>query len=131
MQRKMPLMGEAYEAAPKMVPQQEIELCETLDDAIRLCVQRSQYRKHYQIADLMDMSPSHFSKCLGPSHHFPPEKLEELEETCGNLAITQYWCWRRGIEMPESEHDRHIRELEEQAREAQERLEEAKKRVAA
>lgn len=131
MQRKMPLLGEAYEAAPKMVPQQEIELCESMDDAIRLCVQRAQYRKNYQIAELIGMQPAHFSKCLGPSHNFPPEKIEELEDVCGNLAVTQYICWRRGIEIPESENDKRIRELEEEAREAQRRLEEAKKRYAA
>lgn len=123
-QRKMPLMGTAYEPKQKQVPHSQIEACEDEMDAIRLCRNHSHYRKDYMIAELIGMSATKFSRCMSGTYGFPAEKVEILEEVCGNMAPTQYRCWKKNIPLPETEKDRELREAEEQRAEADRRIQE-------
>lgn len=98
-QRQMPMLGEVPD--PKLVPMDQVERCESLLDAINLCVQHSPIRKHYVIAEMLEMGPSQFHRCLRGTQHFPPSVIEHMEYVCQNRAITQYWCWSKGLPQPE------------------------------
>lgn len=118
-QRKMPMVGAIQK--PKPLPIEEIQRCETALEAINLCVQRAHYRKNYVIAELIGMNASFFSKCLNGHQNFPPDKIEELEDVCGNTAYSQYRAWRRGWQQPElDERQQRIRDLEAELHELKE-----------
>lgn len=91
------LLGEAYKV--KFVSGETLEICKSMDEAIRLCIQEGVIKyKQSTLADLLEIDNGQLSKILnGKKYNFPPDKLAELMKVCGNYAPLQYLLKQLGF----------------------------------
>lgn len=112
--------GVALVPEPALLPESEISLCRTFRDALGLCIQRARVRRtQNDLAGFAGIHPTQFSKILhgakGQTWSLDPERIEALEQACGNRAMTQWLAARAGLRVvQETPEQRRIRELEEQ-----------------
>jgi hypothetical protein len=93
-QRFWPMPGESRKAVP--VDHILIKQCDTLLDAILLCVHLSKL-PHYAVAERLAVDRGHWSRILQGQAHFPTNKMKSLMELCGNLAPLQWLSNACGI----------------------------------
>lgn len=110
----------------KYVDDDRILTCKTMREAINLCVNTSGKQVKAIAADL-GIKTEHFYRMISASddpRHFPPEKLPQLMEVCGNekpliwLSLHQGYGLYRLPEVVEAE----CRELKAKLRDAEQRL---------
>ena len=107
-QRQMPFMAEVR--PPKKVEDSLIRACDSLLDAIHLCVHLSK-RKHYDIAESLGIEKGHWTRIMQGTAHFPPNKMRALQFLCGNWAPLQFQNWEAGFEMYENPAAKRKEEL--------------------
>lgn len=95
-QREMRFLGESRK--PDYVELKLLAGCETLLQAIHLCVQLSRY-KHYTIADKLGIDRGHWTRMMQGQAHFPTNKLAALMQLCGNYAPLQWLAKATGQEI--------------------------------
>jgi hypothetical protein len=87
-----------------------VRSCDTLLDAIHLCIHLSK-RKHYDIAEALGIDKGHWTRIMQGGAHFPTNKLRALQYVCGNWAPLQYQTWEAGFEMYENPKAKREAEL--------------------
>ena len=95
-QRALPLLSDARTIAP--VDEALLDRCETMLDAVQLCIQLSRY-SHQAIADQFGIDKGHFSRMLSGRASFDDRRLASLMEFAGNLAPLQWLARRMGYEL--------------------------------
>lgn len=95
-QTQMRFLGEARR--PDYVEIKLLGQCETLLQAIHLCVQMSKF-KHYAVADKLGIDRGHWSRIMQDQAHFPTNKLVDLMNLCGNYAPLQWLTRATGQEI--------------------------------
>lgn len=121
---KLPLSFGSVSGEIKTVPDSELRAVKDFKDAIRLCIKLAPVRRtQNDLAALIGVNATQFSKVLNGSFHLPGDAITELEKVCQNTAITQYQAAKHGATL----HFKTPQEIiEEQARE----IEQLKRRVA-
>lgn len=82
------MLGEVRK--PDYVELKLLHQCQTMLEAIHLCVQLSRGLKHYALADALGIDRGHWSRMMQGLAHFPPNKLSDLMSRCGNYAPLQW-----------------------------------------
>lgn len=93
-QRFWALPSEARNAVP--VDDVLVRQCDTLLDAIHLCIHLSKF-KNYVLCDKLGIDRGHWTRMMQGQAHFPPNKLNELMKLAGNLAPLQWLSASMGI----------------------------------
>ena len=94
-------------------PDELVKKCRHGLDAIRLCVQLSNYTNEH-IANELGIDKGHFSRVMQGKANFPDTKRIELMSLCGNRAPAQFDALMTGCELVEMSKEARIRELEAQ-----------------
>ncbi len=84
---------------PQPVDEEIIGRCESMLDAIHLCIYLSRF-SHDRICDQLGIDNGHWTRMLQGRAHFPPNKIQPLMELCGNLAPLQYLMALNGLRIP-------------------------------
>lgn len=92
----IPALGPTRKAS--MVDGALIAHCESMRDAIALCVHLSRY-PHGFIAETLGIDAGHWTRIMQGQAHFPPNKLVPLMELAGNLAPVQWLANACGLEV--------------------------------
>lgn len=95
-QREMRLLGETRK--PDYVELKLLGQCDTLLDAIHLCIQLSRY-KHYTICEKLGIDRGHWTRMMQGHAHFPTNKIASLMQLCGNYAPLQWLAKATGQEI--------------------------------
>lgn len=74
---------------PKRVADYVLNSCESLLDAIHVCIHVGKYNHKY-VAKKLGIDPGHFSRMMVGEAHFPTNKIDQLMQVCGNLAPLQW-----------------------------------------
>lgn len=96
MQIPMRMLGEVRK--PDYVERRLLEQCETLLQAIHLCIHLSRY-KHYAIAEKLGIDRGHWTRMMQGQAHFPTNKIPDLMRLCGNYAPLQWLAQATGQEI--------------------------------
>lgn len=96
-QRCVPIVSEA--PRPQPVDDAIVKRCDSLLDAIHLCIYLSRFA-HERIAGQLGIDPGHWTRMMQGRAHFPPNKVQPLMELCGNLAPLQYLMALNGLKLP-------------------------------
>jgi hypothetical protein len=83
---------------PQLVADSLISKCRHRLDAIRLCVQLSDYSNE-TIAENLGIDKGHFSRIMQGKAWFPDTKSVELMTLCGNYAPLQYEAHATGFKL--------------------------------
>jgi hypothetical protein len=94
MQREMPFISGTSQ--PVMVDAALLAHCKNRLDAIRLCVQLSNFSNEV-IAEQLTIDKGHFSRIMQGKAHFPDAKSIELMMLCGNYAPMQFEAMKCGF----------------------------------
>lgn len=81
---------------PVAVDDQLIQQCETLLEAILICVNMSRY-SHTRVRDFLGIDKGHWSRILNGQANFPTNKLHQLCQVCRNLAPLQWLSHALGV----------------------------------
>lgn len=81
---------------PAPVDDQLIQQCDTLLDAILLCVYKSRYTPT-RVRDLLGIDKGHWSRILSGQANFPTNKLHQLCQVCRNIAPLQWLSHALGV----------------------------------
>jgi hypothetical protein len=92
-QREMGFLANVKE--PVMVETALLTHCKNRLDAIRLCVQLSNYSNEV-VCENLGIDKGHFSRIMQGKAHFPDSKSVDLMMLCGNYAPMQYEVMRTG-----------------------------------
>ena len=95
-QREMPMLAQME--SPGRVREDIIAQCDTLLDAIHICVQLAKI-PHKAVAKRLGIDPGHFTRMMQGRAHFPDAKSVELMRVCGNYAPMQYEAWACGFQL--------------------------------
>ena len=95
-QREMRMLGEARR--PDYVEMKLLAQCETLLQAIHLCVHLSRL-PHYAISERLGIDRGHWTRMMQGQAHFPTNKLTDLMRLCGNYAPLQWLARATGQEI--------------------------------
>jgi transcriptional regulator with XRE-family HTH domain len=95
-QSEMRLLGEARR--PDYVEMKLLAQCETLLQAIHLCVHLSRL-PHYAIAEKLGIDRGHWTRIMQGQAHFPTNKIAALMQLCGNYAPLQWLAKATGQEI--------------------------------
>lgn len=98
-QRSVPILSEA--PSPQPVDESIISRCDSLLDAIHLCIYLSRFA-HERIAGELGIDPGHWTRMMQGRAHFPPNRVQPLMELCGNLAPLQYLMACNGLRYPQA-----------------------------
>ena len=109
-QRPLPGFQIGAVKAPQRVPDALIRSCDTLSDAILLCVHLSKMPRN-RIAEALGIDKGHWSRIMQSGANFPENKLRALQFVCGNLAPLQFQNWEAGFEMYEDPKAKRREEL--------------------
>jgi hypothetical protein len=92
-QREIALMSTIQ--PPKRVRDELLNSCESLLDAIHLCIQVGRL-PHYAVAQRLGIDKGHFARMMSSQAHFPTNKMNQLMQVCGNLAPLQWLAKESG-----------------------------------
>ena len=95
---------------PKMVDPALIRTCDTLLDAIHLCIHLS-HLPHYYIAQKLGIDKGHWTRMMQGQAHFPTNKIKMLQEYCGNRAPLQFQAMECGFDLYENPKAKRREEL--------------------
>lgn len=95
-QRFMPFMAEVKK--PEPVSNALIRQCDTMLDAIHLCIHLAKL-PHYAIAERLGIDKGHWTRMMQSQAHFPPNKLKHLMDVCQNFAPLQWLAQAAGQEL--------------------------------
>jgi hypothetical protein len=119
MQREMRMLGEIRK--PDYVEMKLLGQCETLLQAIHLCVHLSRF-PHWVVCERLGVDKGHWTRIMQGQAHFPTNKLTTLMETCGNYAPLQWLAKATGQEIAIDQRElrrqqlrQELAELEQQA----------------
>lgn len=98
MQREMPFISSTKQ--PVMVDTALLAHCKHRLDAIRLCVQLSNFSNEV-IAEQLTIDKGHFSRIMQGKAHFPDAKSIDLMMLCGNYAPMQFEAMKCGFLLQE------------------------------
>ncbi len=104
----------------KMIPEWEIKACKTEREAFRLCMRESQVKRPQEDwARLLNKSPGEFSlifqdqQTTKRKRHLPAEWIDEIEMLAGNMAITQWYAYKRNKKLEDIDYkQKQIKQLE-------------------
>lgn len=96
-QSQFAMLGEARK--PEVVEDELIARCQSMLDAIHLCIHLSRLT-HDRINDVLGIDNGHWTRMMQGRAHFPPNKIQPLMELCGNLAPLQYLMALNGLRIP-------------------------------
>jgi hypothetical protein len=108
-QRQLPSMLGAM-PMPSMVEPQWLASCESLLQAIHLCIHLSKL-PHYAIAERLGIDKGHWTRMMQAQAHFPTNKLTELMSLCGNYAPMQWLAGATGFQLYEDPKAKREAEL--------------------
>jgi hypothetical protein len=106
MQRELPVLS-SVTIRKTHVPEEVIQQCKNEMAAINLCINLSGLTDE-TISDKLRIHPTHLSRMRKGRAHFPPNKLNDLMDLCGNEVVLQYMAWRRRKVM----YDDHVSQEE-------------------
>lgn len=113
-QREMRFLGEVRK--PDYVEIRLLKQCETLLEAIHLCVHLSKF-KHWVVCEKLGIDRGHWSRIMQGQAHFPTNKLTSLMQICGNYAPLQWMAESLGqeiaVDRKEIRKQQLMRELQE------------------
>jgi hypothetical protein len=109
-QRPLPGFSVGAAKSPVKVPEALIHSCDSLSDAITLCVHLSKL-PHRQIALSLGIDKGHWARIMQGQANFPENKIRPLQFICGNWAPLQYQNWEAGFEMYEDPKAKRREEL--------------------
>ena len=95
-QREMRMLGETRK--PDYVEMKLLGQCETLLQAIHLCIHLSRF-PHYVIAEKLGVDRGHWTRMMQGQAHFPTNKIASLMQLCGNYAPLQWLAKATGQEI--------------------------------
>lgn len=95
-QREMRLLGETRK--PDYVEMKLLAQCETLLQAIHLCIHLSRL-PHYAVAEKLGVDRGHWTRMMQGQAHFPTNKIATLMQVCGNYAPLQWLAKATGQEI--------------------------------
>lgn len=95
----MPMLAQMD--APGRVREDIISQCDTLLDAIHICIQLSKYT-HTTVAKKLGIDPGHWTRMMQGGAHFPTNKIKALMEVCRNYAPLQWLNLHMGMQMFEN-----------------------------
>ena len=95
-QRLIPTLAESV--APVEVDAALVEKCDSMLDAIHLCVYLSRL-PHEVLCKRLGIDKGHWSRMLQSQAHFPPNKIVPLMNLCGNYAPLQWLAFASGFEI--------------------------------
>lgn len=95
-QQSIPFIAPAK--TPILVDESLLRMCRHRLDAIRLCVQLSNYT-HETIAQNLGIDKGHFSRIMQGKAWFPDSKSIDLMTMCGNYAPMQYEAMVTGFQL--------------------------------
>lgn len=80
--------------------------------AVQTCIRLSRIKRtQNDLAHLVGMNPTQFSKCINGPFHLPGDVIAKVESACGNTAITQWLALQHNATLKvESPEERLIRE---------------------
>lgn len=107
---QIPLRMLAEQPVPGLVDLAFVEQCESMLDAIHLCIHLSRL-PHEAIAQRLGIDKGHWSRMLQSQAHFPPNKLKPLMELCGNYAPLQWLSHACGFELFKDAKQARVAEL--------------------
>jgi plasmid maintenance system antidote protein VapI len=105
----MPMLAQME--APGRVREDIIAQCDTLLDAIHLCIQLSKYT-HTTVAKKLGVDPGHWTRMMQGGAHFPTNKIKALMDVCRNYAPLQWLNMQMGMEMYENPEAMELANLE-------------------
>lgn len=82
------MLGEVRK--PDHVEVRLLRQCQTMLEAVHLCIQMSRGLKHYALADALGIDRGHWTRMMQGHAHFPLNKLSDLMARCGNYAPLQW-----------------------------------------
>lgn len=114
---------------PLRRPMQDIDLSvvisqKTYLDSINLCVSLSGFKDDY-VSRCLEIDAAQWSKIKKGSAHFPPNKINELMDICGNEAPLMWMNYSRGYDQPkplESTTEQKLRVEREKNQELEQKL---------
>ncbi len=96
---------------PQKVREELLNSCDSLLDAIHICVQIGRL-PHYAIAKRLGIDKGHWARMMQGQAHFPTNKIDQLMEVCGNFAPLQWLASRSGFQVFESPEDMELEQIE-------------------
>jgi hypothetical protein len=105
------------------LPVETVMKQKTFMGAVNLCITESGLEDK-EIYLALGIDSGHFSNIRKGVGHFPPNKLDDLCNLCGNDAPLIWWATKRGfgLVLLKSEAERRAEEAERRAKEAEEKL---------
>lgn len=107
-QKSLPLLSTA--TAPESVEPSIVSRCDSMLDAIHLCIYLSRL-PHEAICSRLNIDKGHWSRMLQGQAHFPPNKLIPLMELAGNYAPLQWMASACGFELFKDAKQARVAEL--------------------
>ncbi len=108
-QREMPMLAQME--APGRVREDIIAQCDTLLDAIHICIQLSKYT-HTTVAKKLGIDPGHWTRMMQGRAHFPTNKIKALMQVCRNMAPLQWLNMQMGQQMYENPEALELAQIE-------------------
>jgi hypothetical protein len=105
----MPMLAQME--APGRVREDIIAQCDTLLDAIHICIQLSKYT-HTTVAKKLGIDPGHWTRMMQGGAHFPTNKMKALMQICRNLAPLQWLNLQMGQQMYENPEVLELAQIE-------------------
>ena len=101
--------------AVKTIPECELRAAKDFRSAVQTCIRLSQVKRtQNDLAHLVGMNATQFSKCINGPFHLPGDVISLVEKFCGNTAITQWLASQHNATLKiETEVERLRREVEE------------------
>jgi len=106
----MPMALLAAQPKPRKIEDHLLRGCDTLLDAIHLCIHLSKFQ-HYFIAQKLGIDKGHWTRMMQSQAHFPTNKMKALMELCGNYAPMQWLAQHTGFELFEDAKAKRKEEL--------------------
>jgi predicted DNA-binding protein (UPF0251 family) len=97
-QRQLPGVAVGESERPKLAPWNLVQMCKNRLDAVRLCVQLSNFTNE-EIARQCGINKGNFTKMMQGRAHLPTRLSVRFMEVCGNFAPLQYEAWACGFEL--------------------------------
>lgn len=97
--------------APGRVREDIISQCDTMLDAIHICVQLAKI-PHKAVAKRLGIDPGHWTRMMQGEAHFPTNKIKHLMEVCRNYAPLQWLNFHMGMQMYENPEALELAQLE-------------------
>jgi hypothetical protein len=96
---------------PGKVRDDIIAQCDTLLDAIHICIQLARL-PHKAIAKRLGIDPGHWTRMMQGQAHFPTNKMKDLMDVCRNYAPLQWLAMHMGMKVFEDVEALELAQIE-------------------